>query len=252
MPNNRDRRPALKALTAVVAIVAVLVIALASNAPARPSPRSGRLAVGVEVLRFTAAGHRLTGTGVVTARLTSQGRTTTVRTSVAVTAAAGPNCKVLHLFLNQLNLQLLGLTAHLDKVVLDITGDPHGGVLGSLFCKLARAKIASAARASAARALTRGLRRHHRRVLAFSANLTPQITAAAASSTCQVLDLVVGPLNLQLLGLVVDLNQVHLSVIATRGQGALGDLFCQLADNAPTTTTTSTTTTSRTTTSTTT
>ena len=57
-----------------------------------------------------------------------------------------------------------------------------------------------------------------------------------------MLDLVVGPLNLQLLGLVVDLQRVHLSVTATRGAGALGDLFCQLADNNPTTTTSSTTT----------
>jgi hypothetical protein len=50
-----------------------------------------------------------------------------------------------------------------------------------------------------------------------------------------VLDLVVGPLDLQLLGLVVDLQRVHLSVTASRGQGALGDLFCQLADKPITT-----------------
>ena len=58
---------------------------------------------------------------------------------------------------------------------------------------------------------------------------------------CPVLDLVVGPLNLQLLGLVVDLQRVHLSVTATRGGGALGDLFCTLADNSTTTTASSTT-----------
>jgi hypothetical protein len=46
-----------------------------------------------------------------------------------------------------------------------------------------------------------------------------------------VLTLVLGPLNLNLLGLIVDLNKVNLTITATRGQGALGDLFCQLADN---------------------
>jgi hypothetical protein len=41
--------------------------------------------------------------------------------------------------------------------------------------------------------------------------------------------------------LVVDLQKVHLNITATRGGGALGDLFCQLADNSTTTTTSSTT-----------
>ncbi|MHB8659431.1 MAG: hypothetical protein ACYC91_16050 [Solirubrobacteraceae bacterium] len=52
-----------------------------------------------------------------------------------------------------------------------------------------------------------------------------------------------GPLTLQLLGHVVDLNRMHLTVTVTRGEGALGDLFCQLADNSSTTTTTTPTTT---------
>lgn len=51
-----------------------------------------------------------------------------------------------------------------------------------------------------------------------------------------------GPLNVQLLGLVVDLNQVHLTITATRGGGILGDVFCQLADEHPATTSTATTT----------
>lgn len=157
---------------------------------------------------------------------------------MALTASTGGSCRVLHLFLNELNLQLLGLTAHLDKVTLDITGQPHGGVLGSLFCRLARAKVATA-RVSAARALNAQVRRHQGDVLRFSANLTPQATSAG--TTCPVLDLIVGPLNLQLLGLVVDLQKVHLNVTATRGGGALGDLFCKLADNSSTTSTASTT-----------
>jgi hypothetical protein len=74
-------------------------------------------------------------------------------------------------------------------------------------------------------------------VLRFSANLNPQATARAAGAVCPVLDLIVGPLNLQLLGLVVNLQKVHLNVTATRGGGALGDLFCRLADNSTTTTT---------------
>jgi hypothetical protein len=174
----------------------------------------------------------------VTARLTdSTGRSSVVRQQVVLTAQAAAGCRVLHLVLDKLSLKLLGLNADLDRVLLDITGKSTGGPLGSLFCKLAQAKIAST-RAAAARALTAGMRRGGNHALRFSANLNPQATASQASPTCQVLDLIVGPLNLDLLGLVVDLKRVHLSVTATRGQGKLGDLFCQLADNAPTTTTT--------------
>jgi hypothetical protein len=85
------------------------------------------------VLQFAAGGQTLTATGQVTARLTDNGgHVTTVHARVALSAASGGNCRVLHLFLNELTLTLLGLHAHLDKVQLDVTGDPHGGVLGSL------------------------------------------------------------------------------------------------------------------------
>jgi hypothetical protein len=45
-----------------------------------------------------------------------------------------------------------------------------------------------------------------------------------------VLNLVLGPLHLDILGLVVDLNQVVLKVIANSGAGALlGNLLCAVA-----------------------
>jgi hypothetical protein len=227
---------------AVLGVAAAIAISAAAAAPVQSASKPARLAVGVEVLRFSAAGRSLKATGLVTARLTdNSGHTTTTHSKVAFTAASGGSCKVLHLFLNELTLDLLGLHAHLDKVQLDITGNPRGGVLGSLFCKLANTRVA-ADRATAARALSTAVRRHRGHVLRFSAYLNPTATTSAASNaTCPVLDLVVGPLNLQLLGLVVDLNRVHLAVTATRGRGALGDLFCKLADNSTTTTPTTTT-----------
>ncbi len=48
---------------------------------------------------------------------------------------------------------------------------------------------------------------------------------------CQVLDLVLGPLNLNLLGLVVSLNQVHLNITAVPGAGnLLGNLLCAITN----------------------
>jgi hypothetical protein len=60
---------------------------------------------------------------------------------------------------------------------------------------------------------------------------------AQATATCDILDLVLGPLHLDLLGLVIDLNQVHLQITAEQGPGnLLGNLLCAVAgllDNNP-------------------
>jgi hypothetical protein len=58
-------------------------------------------------------------------------------------------------------------------------------------------------------------------------------TSAAANAPvgCQVLNLVLGPLNLNLLGLVVTLNQVHLNITAVPGAGnLLGNLLCAVVN----------------------
>jgi hypothetical protein len=191
------------------------------------------------VLRFASAGRVIHGTGLVTATLTEQsGQTRTVHTIVAFRARAGRDCRILTLILNQLHLSLLGLNVDLAKVVLKITGIPSGhaggGVLGSLFCALANTHLAADRRAAAARAIAASLRRQNR-VLRFTAYLRPIATAAQAGATCPVLDLVLGPLHLDLLGLVVDLNRVHLTITATQGGGVLGDLFCSLSHATTTT-----------------
>ncbi|HEU0318180.1 MAG TPA: hypothetical protein VFR49_12665 [Solirubrobacteraceae bacterium] len=251
----RRRLPVLAAL-ASAGLAAGIVTGGAAPSAAAPTARTAKLAVGVEVLHFSSAGRTTTANGLLTATLSDTlGHVTTIKDNVALTAAVGGSgCRVLHLFLNELTLNLLGLTAHLDKVTLDITGNASGGVLGSLFCRLAHAKIASVRSATIA-ALNRGVKQQPQHALAFTAYLHPATAAAAtptattpttpaapaapapapapapaAAETCPVLDLVVGPLDLQLLGLVVDLQRVHLNVTATPGQGKLGDLFCTLAD----------------------
>lgn len=57
---------------------------------------------------------------------------TTSRTAVSPLAI----CPVLDLTLGPLDLNLLGLMVHLDKVHLTITADSTGGILGSLLCGL--------------------------------------------------------------------------------------------------------------------
>lgn len=61
-------------------------------------------------------------------------------------------------------------------------------------------------------------------------NVRLQVPVVAASGTCTILDLTLGPLHLNLLGLVVDLNMVHLTITAQSGSGnLLGNLLCAVA-----------------------
>jgi hypothetical protein len=61
---------------------------------------------------------------------------------------------------------------------------------------------------------------------------TSKATAnAPAAVACNVLNLTLGPLNLNLLGLVVTLNQIHLTITAVPGAGnLLGNLLCAVAN----------------------
>jgi hypothetical protein len=56
------------------------------------------------------------------------------------------------------------------------------------------------------------------------------ITSQQQGGSCTILDLTVNPIHLDLLGLVVDLQAVHLTITAERGPGnLLGNLLCALA-----------------------
>ena len=53
----------------------------------------------------------------------------------------------------------------------------------------------------------------------------------SAAAVCSILSLVLGPLNLDLLGLVIDLNQVVLNIDAVSGAGnLLGNLLCAVTN----------------------
>ena len=61
--------------------------------------------------------------------------------------------------------------------------------------------------------------------------VTLPISSPTAGGSCTILDLTLGPLHLNLLGLVVDLNQVHLTITGQTGPGnLLGNLLCGLAN----------------------
>ena len=62
----------------------------------------------------------------------------TVDQTVTVPLQATGTCQILHLELGPLDLDLLGLVVHLDRVVLDITAEQGSvNLLGNLLCGIA-------------------------------------------------------------------------------------------------------------------
>ena len=67
---------------------------------------------------------------------------------------------------------------------------------------------------------------------AVRGSVTQNVAApVAVSASCQILSLTLGPLDLNLLGLMIHLNQVVLNITAVPGAGnLLGNLLCAVAN----------------------
>ena len=208
--------------------------AAASAAPPAPAT-ADVLSADVQIQKFVVNQSGLTALGTQTARLSGNA----ARQKATFSVAKGGSCNVLTLNLQQLNLQLLGLDLQTGAINLKITGRSTQS-LGALFCKLSKSlKLTSAKSARAAAAsLNRYLDGHPLHAIRLRATL-PVVTAQAAQApvpSCKVLDLVLGPLNLDLLGLVVNLygpdatKPVEVHVTADPAGGVLGAVFCKLAN----------------------
>jgi hypothetical protein len=93
------------------------------------------VANGAPVASGALVGTRIDQAGVATAVY----RTVTIPVDLSGSArgARGIDCDILHLELGPLDLDLLGLVVHLNKVVLDIDAEPgSGNLLGNLLCAI--------------------------------------------------------------------------------------------------------------------
>jgi hypothetical protein len=68
--------------------------------------------------------------------------------------------------------------------------------------------------------------------LVNGAQVTQSVTALVTGlqATCTILELTLGPLDLNLLGLEIHLDEVHLVITANPAGGILGQLLCALAN----------------------
>src|SRR2546423_7338389 len=144
---------ALLAAGAATAIATPGSVLGSSSAKQSAGATMGSVSVRFKINKFVKRGHRLIAKGAAIATYTPQsGGTPTIvkkpfsaRVGVAgrLFSASGQKtiCPVLTLQLDQLSLDLLGLHVDLSKVVLTITADSQGGILGRLFCSLSSGKV---------------------------------------------------------------------------------------------------------------
>jgi hypothetical protein len=191
-----------------------------------------------KITKFRATrGGGVVADGVLTGRLSSgtsvSHDSAPVRFAV-VAKSSGGRCDVITLRLAPLNLELLGVQVTTSNISLDVYA-LKGRVLGDLFCGLAHAKVTFPRAARVVRALNSRMGGRALRVFSASESLPGRTPHATTAPSCQVLNLVLGPLHLDLLGLVVDLygktkaDPVIVTINALPTKGLLGQLLCGLA-----------------------
>lgn len=155
----------LRKATTVIAITCVAILAAPAMAVAATPPATGPTThaasfTNIPVAGTTTTGKAFRGRFTVSRFVTRAGKTYAVGTLVgrlgnhninstqvvipakvangSGIAGAAKVCPILHLVLGPLNLNLLGLVVHLNRVVLDITAHSGpGNLLGNLLCGVA-------------------------------------------------------------------------------------------------------------------
>jgi hypothetical protein len=218
----------------ILTLLAGLAVTLAVAAPASAAEAAkpvGKFTMATKITSVRAAGGGLVANGVVVGRLNAGGTVIRDRAPARFRVSQRQQrgrCNILALRLAPVHLALLGIRVDTSHISLDVTARRRGGVLGRLFCALANAEIRFP-RAAIAR-----VNRQLDDAPIVTRSSAP-VRVATHRGTCQILDLILGPLHLDLLGLVVDLygqtrsDPVRVTITGEPGHGLLGDLLCSLA-----------------------
>jgi hypothetical protein len=217
-------------LTHLAAVLAVLAVAAPASAAHTATP-VGKFTMATKITSVRAAGDGLVANGVVVGRLNAGGAVIRDRAPARFRVSQrqrNGRCNILALRLAPVHLALLGIRVDTSHISLDVTARRRGGVLGRLFCTLANVELRFP-RVAMAR-----LNRRLDQAPIVTRSSAP-VRAASHRGTCQILNLILGPLHLDLLGLVVDLygqtksDPVQVTITGEPGHGLLGDLLCSLA-----------------------
>ena len=142
----------LTALIVVLAMNGTMLLSAGAASAAPPAPDVDSILVGgtsstgtfagtFDLTRFAVQDGALVAVGTLTGTFTdtATGVVTTITDAVVrIPVKPSGTCQILHLELGPLDLNLLGLVIHLDRVVLDITAvSGPGNLLGNLLCGIA-------------------------------------------------------------------------------------------------------------------
>jgi len=143
---------ALATVTALT-LAASMLASTSATAQAAPAAQTSGISMPVtsadsavrfdgtfDLNRFVATSTGVAAVGTITGTLTDAlGNVTTVVRNIAIPIQIGATtCDILHLELGPLDLDLLGLVVHLNRIVLDIDAQSGpGNLLGNLLCAVA-------------------------------------------------------------------------------------------------------------------
>jgi len=241
--STRKRRGAALCQMRLWALALLLVIGLVGSTNAAHA-QSGNLNItNVQLTNFQIVNNVLRATGTVSGTLAGLPFTTQI-TNFALhlvadnPATAAVECSVLDLALAPIHVSLLGLHADTSAICLTITATPDGGLLGNLLCGLAGGGIGGLGVPILPTTSLLGNLQFLLTSLLNSVlgqNPTQGGNGQVCTGQCQILDLVLGPLSLSLLGVNVNLDNcangpVEICVSATASEGLLGQLLCGLSN----------------------
>ena len=217
-----------------VALAATLAVS-ATDASAQAKKATAFNMVPILIQSVTVENGQLMANGLV--------GSSAFQTPITLTPGAvpqGATCPILNLSLGPINLDLLGLNVDTSPICLDITAVPgSGALLGNLLCGIANllngglslGDVLAGLTATELATLNSGLTQ-----LLNQAVFIPLTNSdALVSATCNVLSLAIGPVDLNLLGLRVELDNcsngpVTVDITADPTGGLLGNLLCGVAN----------------------
>jgi hypothetical protein len=161
----------LRLAGAVLATALVGALAITSTGvAARPSNSSSLVSVSVstadptgtftgtfDITQFIAQNGQVLAVGTLTGTVTNlvTGAVTTISQAILAPLQAGAgSCSILHLEIGPIDLDLLGVVVHTDKIVIDVSAQSGpGNLLGNLLCGVAHVLDSNASATAIARLL---------------------------------------------------------------------------------------------------
>jgi len=258
-----EKMRALQAQGTGYVMAALLLMSLFFGAPdAGAKPKLSDISVVPTVTNLVFQNGQLLASGTATAIVKGKSYTAPfsgvpVNITLSTNQPGPGECPILDLHLAPITLNLLGLLVETSPICLEITAHQGGGLLGDLLCGVANllngglnlgqilsgqgladpvsgAIVLPGLTTTQVDALLGGVTNILNGALGQLLNaILTGILDGGNGRTCDILHLELGPLNLNLLGLEVNLDDcdggpVTVDITGIRGGGLLGNLLCGL------------------------